>query len=70
MKPVIACELHGLIEGSTGHYHLEMTVLVKHEASGAPAGSRGFSSSLESVDFQRGIAVTRNSIYSFEPIVL
>jgi len=66
-KPVYPCRYHGLDMHPTGCFRMEMTVLNKHEASGAPANSRGFTSALKSIDFERGIAVTLNSIYTFNP---
>jgi hypothetical protein len=68
MKPTYKCIFHGLdeIAGGCG-YRLDMTVL-QHHASGAPKGTRGRSSLLKSIDFERGIAVTLNSIYQFEPL--
>jgi hypothetical protein len=66
-KPTYHCKFHNLHQTIAGDWRMEMTVLSKHEASGAPAGSRGSSSSVQSIDFRNGVCITRNTVYVFEP---
>lgn len=63
-RPFYQCQVHAFIRVGN-HWVMDMTVLVRHTASGYPAGTRGTTSNLLSIDFERGIAVTRNSIYQF-----
>lgn len=65
-KPTYLILLHGLEQRYPTGFVLDMTILESHEASGAPTGTRGNSSLLLSIDFERGIAITLNSIYQFK----
>lgn len=47
-------------------YRLTAVLLEYHE-NGLPPGATAYSSRLRSVDFERGIAVTQNSIYHWNP---
>lgn len=65
-KPLYRTKIHNVIQIEGGDYVLYMTIEKPHVASGMPEGTKGYSSELLSIDFERGIAITKNSLYLFE----
>lgn len=65
-RPTYTVKLHSVNQDMGKHWHLDMTVQEAHIASDAPAGTRGYSSPVLSIDFVNKVAVTRNSIYQWE----
>lgn len=59
------CKARGLYQLPDGHWVMGIKVLDEHV--NAPAGTEGRTSALRSIDFEHGVAVTRNSVYVFDP---
>ena len=65
-KPVYFCNFIGMNRAPGGKtWHMCIEILEPHKASGKPAGWVGNTSAILSMDFERGICVTLNSIYQW-----
>jgi hypothetical protein len=65
-KPTYRCECHGFVPMGSG-WVMQMVISDDHAAYGYRAGTSGHTSKIKSIDFERGIVETRNSIYIMEP---
>ncbi len=63
MKPVYKCKLMGIDTTDFG------SVVAKVRLLGTPSDSYLRTSPILSIDFERGVCITLNSIYQFEPTV-
>lgn len=60
------CELIAIVPLG-GFYRLQVRMLEDHKGAGGLKGQDTITSNVKSIDFERGIAITKNSIYHWAP---
>ena len=68
VRPTVRCECQGLEvrEGATGDV-LCMRLRLLEDAGSISNGSVGTTSAIVSIDFERGVCITLNTLYTFDP---
>lgn len=67
MTPHVSCKFIGTIS-SGPHTTALVELLEDHPRQSGSKGDQARTTKLKSIDFERGIAVTQNTIYLFEPV--